>query len=234
MMKITTDITKRQCIAFTGALLTLMTVFLTDAIIGDAKSLPDEPIIATKYQAPTEAETIEIIDTSTEQLQAKENPIYEGFKYYEIPEEYIKEGGSFPKKVQKYLWKQCKKRKVDYYIVVALIERESGYKADATGDNGNSKGYMQIWESWHTERMAEENVTDLYNPYENIRVGLNLLQELTGGDTDLDDMEYHYMLMCYNAGTSRAKEYITQGIYSSEYSRAILKRAGEIKQELKD
>jgi hypothetical protein len=233
MMKITTDITKRQCIALTGALLGLMTVFITYAI-GDAKSLPDEPIIATKYNPPTDAESVEIIEIDTETLQETENPIFSDFKYYEIPEEYKDNGGNFPEDVQRYLWKECKKRKVDYYIVVALIERESGYKAEATGDNGSSKGYMQIWESWHTERMAEENVTDLYDPYSNIRVGLNLLQELTGEDTDLDDMEYHYMLMCYNAGTSRAKEYIAQGIYSSEYSRAILKRAGEIKQELKD
>lgn len=234
-MRITTEITKRQCIAITGALLGLMSIFITGAI-GEAHSLPDETITMAQYQplTETEVEIVEIEDTTTEHLQAKENPIYEGFKYYEIPEEYIENGGSFPKKVQKYLWRQCKKRKVDYYIVVALIERESGYKINASGDNGNSKGYMQIWESWHRDRMQAEGVTNLYNPYENIRVGLNLLQELMDGDTDLDDMEYHYILMCYNAGTSRANEYIREGVYSSEYSRAILKRAGEIKQELKD
>lgn len=32
------------------------------------------------------------------------------------------------------------------------------------------KGYMQIYEKWHTERMEAEGVTDLFNPYQNIRV----------------------------------------------------------------
>ena len=51
-----------------------------------------------------------------------------GFKLYEIPEEYAREGGCFPEVVQVYLWCLCEQRDIDYYMVVALIERESGYK----------------------------------------------------------------------------------------------------------
>lgn len=61
-----------------------------------------------------------------------------GFKLYEIPYEYAREGGCFPEVVQVYLWCLCEQRDIDYYMVVALIERESGYKWDATGDGGNS------------------------------------------------------------------------------------------------
>ena len=158
--------------------------------------------------------------------------LYEsGFKYYQIPQEYIDEGGCFPEVVQAYLWCLCKERGINYYVVVALIERESRYQWDASGDNGNSKGYMQIYENWHKERMEAEGVTDLYNPYGNIRVGLNFLQELTGGGVNAD---YHYVLMSYNMGESRAKAFYEKGIYSTEYSTGILQRAQELQQELKE
>lgn len=158
--------------------------------------------------------------------------LYEsGFMYYQIPQEYIDEGGCFPEVVQAYLWCLCEEKEINYYVVVALIERESRYQWDASGDNGNSKGYMQIYEKWHRERMEQENVTDLYNPYGNIRVGLNFLQELTGGGVNAD---YHYVLMSYNMGESKAKQFYKNGVYSTDYSTGILQRAQEIQQELQE
>ena len=109
----------------------------------------------------------------------------DGFRYYEIPQEYKDAGGCFPEIVQVYLWCECKEYGVDYYTVLALIERESCYRWDKVGDNGNSKGYMQIYEKWHTERMEAEGVTDLFNPYQNIRVGLNCLREIQDRLTEL-------------------------------------------------
>lgn len=157
--------------------------------------------------------------------------VYEqGFRYFEIPEEYVRSGGCFPEVVQVYLWGLCKERGLDYYTVVALIERESGYKYDAAGDGGKSVGYLQIGERWHKERMEAEGVTDFYNPYGNIRVGLNFLQEIS--DKYLDSSGIHCVLMVYNMGESGAKDCWKQGIYSTEYTRAILARAEEIRQEI--
>lgn len=153
-----------------------------------------------------------------------------GFKLYEIPEEYAREGGCFPEVVQVYLWCLCEQRDIDYYMVVALIERESGYKWDATGDGGNSVGYMQIGERWHKDRMLEEAVADLLNPYGNIRVGLNFLQYLN--KKYLDNSGANCVLMAYNMGESGARSLWKEGIYSTEYSRGVLKRAKEIRQEL--
>lgn len=154
----------------------------------------------------------------------------EGFKYYKIPEEYAREGGCFPAVVQVYLWSLCKEREIDYYTVVALIERESGYKYDAAGDSGKSKGYMQIGERWHKERMAEEGVEDLYNPYGNIRVGLNFLQSLS--DRYLANSGISCVLMAYNMGESTAKSFWADGVYSTDYTREILARADEIRQAI--
>ena len=47
--------------------------------------------------------------------------------------EYKDAGGCFPEIVQVYLWCECKEYGVDYYTVVALIERESGYHWDKAG-----------------------------------------------------------------------------------------------------
>lgn len=158
--------------------------------------------------------------------------LYEsGFKYYHIPQEYKDEGGCFPEVVQAYLWSLCEEKGLNYYVVVALIEKESRYHYDASAGNGKIKGYMQIYEKWHKERMEAEGVTDLYNPYENIRVGLNFLEELTGGGCNAD---YHYVLMSYNLGVSKAKALNKNGIYYTDYSSEILQRAQAIQQELQE
>lgn len=154
----------------------------------------------------------------------------EGFRFYEIPEEYAREGGCFPEVVQIYLWSLCKERGIDYYTVVALIEHESGYKYDAAGDGGKSKGYMQIGERWHKDRMAEEGVDDLYNPYGNIRVGLNFLQSIS--NRYLATSGISCVLMVYNMGESIAKSCWADGVYSTAYTRGILARAAEIQQEV--
>ena len=91
-------------------------------------------------------------------------------------------------------------------------------------------GYMQIGEKWHKDRMLEEAVADLLNPYGNIRVGLNFLQYLN--KKYLDNSGANCVLMAYNMGESGARSLWKEGTYSTEYSRGVLKRAEEIRQEL--
>lgn len=155
--------------------------------------------------------------------------VYEsGFKYYQLPQKYVNTGGCFPEVVQVYLWCYCCDMGIDYYTVVAMIERESGYRWDATSADGTTKGYMQIYDKWHKDRMQAEGVDDIYNPYGNIRVGLNLLQELVGKYGE----DYHRVLMSYNMGEAGCKNANNKGIYSTAYSRGILQRAQELKQEI--
>lgn len=156
------------------------------------------------------------------------NEVYEqGFKYYEIPDAYVRSGGYFPEAVQVYLWDLCRDRGLDYCMVIAMIEQESGYRYDAIGDGGESVGYLQIGERWHKARMEAEGVTDLSNPYGNIRVGLNFLQEFC--TKYLDSSGIHCVLMAYSMGENGAKNCWEKGIYSTEYSRSILFRAEEIR-----
>ncbi len=157
--------------------------------------------------------------------------VYEsGFKYYQLPKKYVNTGGCFPEVVQVYLWCLCQEKNIDYYMVVAMIERESGYKWNALSSAGTTKGFMQIDERWHKSRMQAEGVDDLYNPYGNIRVGLNFLQELIGKYGE----DYHRVLMSYNMGETGCKNANNRGIYSTDYSRYILQRAEELKQEIQE
>jgi Soluble lytic murein transglycosylase and related regulatory proteins (some contain LysM/invasin domains) len=159
-----------------------------------------------------------------------EDDAMEGFVYYQIPEIFTVYGGYFPIEEQEHLWRVCSQNEIDYYIAVALIERESGYRIEAVGDSGNSKGYMQIQEKWHKERMAELDVNDLYNPYHNIITGVDYLAEIAQKHND----DYNKILMVYNMGETGARRNWESGFYSTTYSRGIIERAQEIKQELQD
>ena len=57
--------------------------------------------------------------------------------------------------------------------------QRSGYKYDAVGKGGDI-GYMQINQEWHTDRMERLGATDLKNPYQNVRIGIDYMAELLG------------------------------------------------------
>lgn len=235
----------KRCAVFVG-FLSVIAIIIACTVNNEAGNVPEDKLVHSPI--------------STESVPTKEDPIisadpegdpnnliypystmstdwgaevYEsGFTYYEIPEEYKRYGGMFPEVAQVYLWSICKDAGVDYYTALALIERESGYKYDNAGDNGASKGLMQINEQWHLDRMEECGATDLYNPFDNMRVGVNFLAEIQ--DKYLESSGEHCILMVYNMGASTAKENWNNGVYSTSYTREILQRAKEIKQELQD
>ena len=247
---------RRRVVGLVGAV--VLVVIGVGVFSGEKAVEVDEAYNAVteiKVLTPTEmplssTETpIEIVEPSAEPVVGDRDPdnytypyntvsadwgaeVYEqGYRYYEIPEEYRNSGGCFPEVVQVYLWSLCREREIDYYMVVAMIERESCYKYDAVGDGGVSIGYLQIGEKWHKDRMEAEEVSDLKDPYGNIRVGLNFLQELS---SRYADSGMNCVLMAYNMGESGAKKCWNNGTYSTEYSRGILARAEEIRQEVKD
>ena len=116
------------------------------------------------------------------------------------------------------------KRGVDPALVLAVIEKESGYNPDASGDNGKSQGLMQIWRSAHEKRMEKLGAVNLYDPKDNVLVGIDILAEKLEKYEDAEKA-----LIAYNAGDAGAKKhYFSKGIYSSSYSRAVLKIAEEI------
>lgn len=128
---------------------------------------------------------------------------------------------------QDHIFNLCEKYEIAPEIVIAIIERESNYDASAVGDNGESAGLMQIQEHNHYDRIERLGVTNLFDPIDNVEVGVDYLAhciERNGGNIEM-------ALMSYNAGQKGANEnYFSKGIYSNAYSQNVL----EIAQRLKE
>lgn len=62
--------------------------------------------------------------------------------------------------------------------IIAIIAEESAFNAQTTGDNGASIGLMQIQPKWHGERIKRLSCFNLYDPFQNITVGVDYLSEL--------------------------------------------------------
>lgn len=90
---------------------------------------------------------------------------------------------------------------VDPELVFAVIQKESTFNASAVGDNGRSLGLMQIQPRWHAERMSRLGVTDLLDPYQNVKVGIDILAELAATGKPIE-----WVLMAYNGGPSYAND----------------------------
>lgn len=101
-------------------------------------------------------------------------------------------------------------------LVYAMIYTESGYRADAVGDSGNSLGLMQIQPRWHQKRMEKLGVTDLKDPIQNVRVGIDLLKEL---------------LYRYDGSVEKTLVTYNQGHYKgtvTSYAKKVLAKATEL------
>lgn len=104
-------------------------------------------------------------------------------------------------------------------LLEAIIERESSGRPDA--ENGSCKGLMQISVKWHTDRMEQLGVTDIFDERGNILVGTDLLAELFGkyGDVAVVLMAYH--------GERNPAEKAERGEIS-DYAQGILERSAEL------
>lgn len=162
-------------------------------------------IITITIMSCQHTEAVEVEPTTEMQLEC-----YKYIEYIPLPEEF-----------QTYINDVCKSYEIDPVIVFSIIEKESDYDTNAIGDNGDSEGLMQVQRKHHGERMARLGVTDLFDPYENVLVGVDYLAELL---TKYGDMEM--ALIAYNAGATGANEdYFSKGVYSNGYSQAVLEQS---------
>lgn len=131
--------------------------------------------------------------------------------------------------LQEYIIECCEQypseiNQVSLELVLAVIEKESQYNPDAIGDNGNALGLMQIQPRWHQARMERLGVTDLLDPYQNVRVGIDYLAECLRENETLDEA-----LTVYNAGASGAYNlYFSKGILASPYAEDVFSNWHEI------
>lgn len=120
---------------------------------------------------------------------------------------------------QEYIERLCEDKDILPELVEAMIEKESSW--DPTTINGNCVGLMQVNKEIHKELIGDRDMTD---PYDNIYVGVTILEELLHKYGEAAPA-----LMFYNAGYS---DNYGVGAYEdgtfSNYADEILKRAAEL------
>lgn len=112
-------------------------------------------------------------------------------------------------------------------IMFAMAWRESSFNPNAKSGT-NDYGLFQINEVNFT-RLAEhfglgDIDTQIYDPYVNTDCSLFILSECKN---NYRNDNWHHVLMRYNQGPGGAQNSFNSGIYSSNYSRAILQYAAE-------
>ncbi len=128
--------------------------------------------------------------------------------------------------VQHYVYELSWEYDIDPILVMAIIQKESKCDPNTVGDYGKAIGLMQIQRQWHYERIRELKCTDLYDPYQNILVGMNYLAELFEGD-----MTMEWVLMAYNGGRTWANKHAVAG-YTTKYAREVIDIMDDFCEEL--
>lgn len=120
---------------------------------------------------------------------------------------------------QEYIYEISEQYNVCPELIMAMVEKESSGRANA--ENGGCVGLMQIYANYHADRMERLGVTDLYDPYSNLLVGVDYVMELAERYGDLP-----LVLMKYN-GSSDAYERAESGRYT-KYANEIINRSVEL------
>lgn len=179
-------------------------VSLTLAIL-DAREADSEPATTISYRSVEN-----IPDTIIEPLPEPEVvnvAVEEDHLYFDVP---------LDEDLQSYIFELCEDTGIDASIIIAMIGRESTYRDYVVGDSGRSYGLMQIQARWHGERMEELGCTDLLDPYQNVTVGIDYLNDLYIQSGSLE-----WALMAYNGGPSYANRKAAQGIVS-DYALGVI------------
>lgn len=148
-------------------------------------------------------ETEEVVVEVTTEEESEELVIK---LYYDVPLSY---------ELQDYIIHLCEVHHIDPAVVVAMIKRESNFQADAIGDGGNSEGLMQVQRRWHQARMDKLGCTNLLDPMQNVKVGIDYLAEML----DWYDGDIAKALTAYNRGSYSGyiTNYATTVLATSEY-----------------
>ena len=105
----TTELTVKQGLVFIIGLLIMFIIFYVNV---EAKNNDNVPTQIITIEIVTEIETITTEVITTEESITTEAK--ESFKYYQIPEEYAREGGELTEEVQRYIWSLCEDRGIYY------------------------------------------------------------------------------------------------------------------------
>lgn len=135
-----------------------------------------------------------------------------------------------------FIIQECKIKKLDPFIVLGVIKRESNFNTKAMGRAGE-KGLGQLMEN--TARPVAENLgykfdsAMLFNPEYNLKLTITQLSYLY----DIYNKDINKTLTAYNRGQKGLLDYMNSGRSpyqdkaTSDYSVKVLEYASEFKEE---
>ena len=188
---------------------TMMLVNLTTKpVMAEAKAEQGFTGDWSVIEVTTTPETESVTEATTEPSETAPSTESSTISYYNV---------NLPEYVQDVIFAECEKYGIPPSIVISMIERESQFDRYAIGDDGRSFGLMQIQPKWHIERMIQMGCTDLFDPIQNVKVGIAILGDLKNQSNSIG-----WALTAYNAGYAAANEGL------NIYAMSILSRAYEI------
>ena len=219
----------RRRVACAVVVAAIITAAVT-AVLANSQE-PEEVIEPVAPVVTARAETL-ALRTETPELVLEGEP-EEGPLIPEDPQETEKieqallEQGYFNEEIpldfdlQDHLRTACTEFGVPYHIALGVIQAESSFRADAS--NGTCFGFMQI-NKINADWLAEEiGVTDLLDPFQNLRAGVYILSGLYA-----DYGDWHKTLIAYNYGRAGAQKHVfSQGYTTTGYSRTVMAYAEE-------
>ena len=127
------------------------------------------------------------------------------------------------RELQIFTQEVCKRYRIDYELVLAVIQVESSFNPNAYNEKTDCIGLMQVKGINLPELIEEFDVNYLLDPYENVLGGVYLLSKASVGcDTE-------HALMIYNCGLTGARKLWCSGIHSTEYTRKVLAAKDELR-----
>lgn len=130
--------------------------------------------------------------------------------------------------VQEFIYCLSYAYNIDWALVMAMIECESGFQSDIISSGGDY-GLMQINEINHPWLSEALGVTDFLDAKQNVKSGLFILRRLFEKYGD----DPHKVLMAYNMGEYGASELWEQKIFSTAYSEKVSEIQMKFQNELK-
>lgn len=171
------------------------------SVISEWKVVEITSASETDIDTPNTEDVTEVITEPSETIAETESST---ISYYNV---------NLPEYIQDVIFAECKMYGIPPSIVIAMIERESRFDRYAIGDDGRSFGLMQIQPKWHLQRMITMGCTDLFDPIQNVKVGIAILGDLKNQHNDIG-----WALTAYNSGSG--------GL--NAYAMAVIERANEI------
>lgn len=140
---------------------------------------------------------------------------------YEDTEHIIDRQPSEHEIIDVYVDNICNKYDVEPGLIKSIIYQESRYNPNVR--NGYCVGLMQVSTYWHNSRASKLGITDFYDPYNNILLGVDYLSELFHKYKDK-----RLALMLYSMDNNVAFRMYNRGEIS-DYVKTVLEMAEKYK-----